>query len=286
MKNIITIFLTIFLAIHIVFVPASANFVFIKNGIHVASRFIDDSLKIAQKVSGKSIGPAARKTAAEQLRLASLRHGDDAIKAVRSGGLELMQAATRYGDDIWKYARAVPAGSRALALHPEKYLPLCRQFGDDILRIEAKAFSAAPKVAQHFGNDGVRYFANHVPPAIIPKLTGLAARAESPAVKKLLLKAYKDKGGKLFNRLNWKNILATGLSASMIIGTYQVSDGIQEGIATVSEKSPEQFRKIIYDMFSFFTTPVKIGFTLLILMLLYRYRVFFLKKRGNIDVRN
>ena len=54
---------------------------------------VEETLELAAKKSGKILAPAAKKTAEKALREAVLKYGDDALKAVKNGGLEALEQA-------------------------------------------------------------------------------------------------------------------------------------------------------------------------------------------------
>jgi hypothetical protein len=136
---------------------------------------------------------------------------------------------------VWRIAaKASPEGARALALRPGELLPLARRIGPEALELEARVSGLPVHVSQQFGDDAVRYFAVQVPAKDATRLVGLAQRADSQATRELLLNTYKDKGAAFLQRLDWKVVLATGLSTAMITGTYKVSDGIQDGLKKVA----------------------------------------------------
>ena len=209
----------------------------------LASAAIDEALEAAAHVSGRTLPSEARLLALKQLDDAALKHGHQVLDAARTGGLELIEVAGKHGDDIWSFSSKVPEAARLLATRPDELLPLARRIGTEVLEIEAKNPGLAKSVAKHFGDDAVRHLAKNAPPEDIAKLAGLAAKADSPATKALLFEKYMEGGAAFLAKLPAKQILATGLVAAMVIGTYQVSDGLQEGLKTTAENSPEVFAK-------------------------------------------
>ena len=236
---------------------------FVAPAVKMSAKHLEVVLELAAKVSGKTLSPAARKLALTQLRNAVVKHGDEAILAARKGGLELIAAAGKYGDDVWKFASSTPAGARALAMHPQELLPLTRRIGTEVLQIEAKAPGLAKQVVQKFGDDGVRYFGKHVPAGDATRLVGYAEKADSPATQQMLLEAYKKGGTHFLDKLNWKHIMSGGLSVAMITAAYQISDGVQEGLTTVAENSPETFHKTASHTIDRITQPFVIPATFL-----------------------
>jgi hypothetical protein len=242
--------------------PAVTTRAFIAPAVKVGAKYLDEALEAAAKVSGKTLTPATRKLALTQLRNAAVKHGDEVILAARKGGLELMKVAGKYGDDVWQFASRVPAGARALAMRPKGLLPLTRRIGTEVLQVEAKAPGLAKHVVKNFGDDGVRYFGKHVPAGDATRLIGYAEKADSPATRQMLMDYYKKGGTHFLEKLNWKHIMAVGLSAATITAAYQISDGIQEGLTTVAETSPETFHKTASHAIYRLTQPIVVPVTL------------------------
>ena len=206
---------------------------------------LGEVLGIMPALSGKAISKSSRDFYVQQLSKMMFKHGDGAIKLAERGGLELIDAYAKYGDDILKYSMKVPKATRVLALHADELLPLTRKLGTSVLQIEAKTPGLTKHIIKSFGNDSVKYFAREVPSRDMTKLLGYASRADSQGTRKLLLQGYKKTGGNLLKHLDWKIIIASGLTSSMIIGAYKISDGVQGGLETVSKHSPETFMNIL-----------------------------------------
>jgi hypothetical protein len=100
---------------------------------------------------GKLWGRVPAKGAAEALEAAIKIQGEAAVRAAEHGGLALAETAARHGGEVFSFAAKVPEASAAIAAHAETLLPLARRFGDDILRIEARAPGLAADAAHFFG---------------------------------------------------------------------------------------------------------------------------------------
>lgn len=237
-----------------------------------AAKMIDEAIEVAMKVSGRTLGPAARRAATQQLRQVVLKHGDEALNVARNGGLELLEAAGKYGDDVWTYARHVPEGARALALRADELVPAVRRIGIDVLKVEAKNPGLSSQVVRQFGDDAVRYFSRKVTAQDATRLVGYAKRADTSVTRRALLEAYQKKGTAFLERLEWRQIMAYGLSISMVTAAYQVSDGIQDGLETVSKESPETFFKFGREFSRPFTLPALIFGIGVAVILLVRFQ--------------
>ena len=211
----------------------------------VASSALDNAIEAAAKVSGRTLPAEARILALRQLDEAALKHGHQVLEAARTGGLELIEVAAKHGDEVWEFSAKVPEASRLLATRADELLPLTQRIGVEVLEIEAKNPGLAKTIVKYFGDDAVKHLAKNAPPQDIAKLVGMAAKADSPATKKLLFEKYLEGGSKFLARLPAKTILAAGLTTALIVGTYQVSDGIQEGLVTTAENNPEIFASTV-----------------------------------------
>jgi hypothetical protein len=209
----------------------------------IAAGTLNNVLEMAAKVSGRSLPSETRILALKQLDNAALKHGHQVLDAARTGGVELIEVAAKHGDDVWIFSAKVPEAARLLATRTDELLPLTRRIGTEVLEIEAKNPGLAKTLATHFGDDAVRNLARKAPPEDIAKLAGLATKADSPATTALLFERYMEGGAEFLAKLPAKQILATGLVTAMVIGSYQVSDGLQEGLKTTAQTSPEVFAK-------------------------------------------
>ena len=206
-----------------------------------AAKVIQSTLTAAAKVSGKTLSPALRKTMTKSLSIAVKKHGEAALKATRLGGLEVLKQGSKYGDDFWRIVcKAEPQAVRSLALHAEELLPIAKRVGPKFLELEAKTPGLGKHVVACFGDKGAKTLA-HAPANDISRLVGAARKADSPATRKLLFDKYCASANKesFLNKLNWKVILASGLSSAAVIAAYKTSNGVEKGLVQAAEKCPE-----------------------------------------------
>lgn len=165
----------------------------------------------------KKAGRAPAKGAAEALELAYRTGGPAALKTARAGGLDLVEAAARHGDEVFSMAARVPAASSALASRAGKIVPLARRHGDDVLRIEAVAPGLADDAIKAFPKNTDLARLTKLPPADMQKVISYSAHAADDTAARTLLRAVEKKGSSVFERLNPKQILAAGLSTAMVV---------------------------------------------------------------------
>ena len=206
----------------------------------VASKAVEETLERAANRSGKVLSKTAEKKLGVELLEFAGKYGDDVMPIVREGGLEVIEQGAKHGDEFWRLCKQVPAASRAMALHADDLMPLAKRIGPEVLEIEARTPGMAARLVRKFGDDAVKTLAKH--PEDTTRLVGYAAKADSPETARLLYETYKKSSNPnaFLEQLNWKDIMAVGLSSAAIISAYQISDGIQEGF-----KNPETLNHTI-----------------------------------------
>ena len=187
------------------------------------SQIVRESVEFAFKKSSREVVARASREAVEQsVEAGVVKFGPRAAQAVADGGVELVEAAVKYGDDVMRVAvEATPAARRALALQPSRMLPLVREFGEEAIEIEAKSPGLARRVFASFGDDGGRQIAKQVPAEDLPRLLTYSEKADTPETRRILLEVYKKEGSSIFEKIPAHLVLATGLSASMLYGTHR-----------------------------------------------------------------
>jgi len=189
------------------------------------SPLVREAVEFALKNSGREVVERTSREAVEKSVEAGVaKYGPRAAQAVADGGVELVEATAKYGDDAMRVAvEASPAARRLLALEPGRMLPIVREFGEEAIEVEAKSPGLARRVFTTFGDDGARQIARDVPAEDLPRLLKYAEQADTPETRRLLVDAYKKEGSSIFERIPASLVLATGLSASMIYGTHRAT---------------------------------------------------------------
>ena len=234
----------------------------------IAKEAIEATLERAASKSSRQItGTAAKKAAAEEVARLSEKYGSGVLKVVEDSGLELLEAVPKYGDELVQLAlKASPQARRALALNASELLPLARRAGVDAIELEAKVPGQAAHALQVFGDDAGKALARTVATEDLPRLIKYGEKADSGATRKVLLEAYQKEGSKLFERIPPKLVLASGLSASMIYGTHELT-APSRAMAEVLRENPDIVKDIMNR-----STVIWAGVALLvILVLLWRF---------------
>lgn len=170
----------------------------------------------------------ARRTAIETLEHLSGKYGADALKIARDGGLELIEAVPKFGDEVFEIGiKASPEARRALARGIPELLPLAKRVGVEAIELEARTPGLALKTFSTFGDDGGKMIAKSAPAEDVPRLLSYGEKADSKATRDLLLEQYKKEGRSIFERIPPKLVLASGLSASMLYGTHRGTEPLQ-----------------------------------------------------------
>lgn len=203
--------------------------------VKLTAKVISETIEIAAKRSGRVLSPAGKAAAGKALEKAFARYGDDVLKAMQKGGLESLKQGARHGGEFWKIcARTTPQGARSLALHGDILMPLVRKHGIQFMELESKVPGLGAKAVDTFGDDAVRMFAK-APADDVTRMIGYAAKADNPKTVRLLQDAYVKSNGKILDHLNWKHIMAAGLSTAAIISAYKLTNSME----TLAESNPE-----------------------------------------------
>jgi hypothetical protein len=169
-----------------------------------------------------------RRSAIETLERLSGKYGDDVLKLAHDGGLELIEAVPRFGDEVFEIAiKASPEARRALARGIPELLPLAKSVGVEAIELEARTPGLALKTFSTFGDNGGRIIAKSAPTEDVPRLLSYGDKADSKATRDLLLEQYQKEGKSIFERIPAKLVLAHGLSAAMLYGTHRGTDPLQ-----------------------------------------------------------
>lgn len=196
------------------------------------------SQKSGHEITEKSVREAMERT----LEQSAAKYGEKALAAAADGGLELIEATTKYGDDVMRLAvNASPNARRVLALKTEALLPLARRVGPDALELEAKVPGLAGNVFATFGDDAGKIIARNVPTDDIPRLLKYAEKADSQPTRDLLLQTYQKEGKTLFERIPAKLVLAGGLTATMLYGTHNITKPIGDTLG----KNPDLVSRVL-----------------------------------------
>jgi hypothetical protein len=189
---------------------------------------VREAVEMAFRKSGREVVERASREAAEEaVEKGVTKYGSRAAQAVADGGMELVEASAKYGDDVMRVAvEASPAARRALALEPGRMLPLVREFGGEAIELEAKSPGLARRMFTSFGDDGARQIARQVPAEDMPRLLAYAEKADSAETRRLLLEAYAKQGPSIFERIPANLVLATGLTGAMLYGTHRVTSPV------------------------------------------------------------
>lgn len=238
--------------------------------VRVTREVLEETLKKAAVQSGRELAEhTTKKAAMETLERLTVSYGDDVLKLVREGGLELVEGAAKYGDDVVEMAlKSSPAAGQALVRNLPELLPLARRVGLEALELEARSSGMAVQVFKVFGDDMGKVVAKNIPAEDLPRLLKYAEKADSPATRELLLNAYKKEKGDLFKRIPPSLVLATGVTASMIYGTHRATEPMSAAGDAIRENENLAVEVVqhAYDRVAYIVLAV-------IVLLLWRFRL-------------
>lgn len=210
---------------------------------------VRETIERACIVSGRDLVERGARESLEHATTAAVRrHGPAAARAIQSGGIELIEATARHGDDVLAFAKAVgPAGARALALEADRLLPLARRYGPAMLDLEARVPGLGSRVFATFGKELGPAVAREAATADLPRLVLAAGRADSPATRAMLWQGYKQGGGEFLKRIDWKVVMATGVSLALIDAAHRTTAPHAATAAAIT-KDPELARSAAHDI--------------------------------------
>jgi len=195
----------------------------------ITREVLERVLRESAERSGRDLlEEGAKKSAIETLERLAGRYGDDALKVARDGGLELIEAVPRLGDEVFEIAiKASPEARRAFARELPDLFPLAKRVGVEALELEARTPGLALKTFSTFGDEGGKIVAKSAPSEDVPRLLSYGEKADSKATRDLLIDRYEKEGKSIFERIPPKLVLASGLSASMLYGTHRGTESLQ-----------------------------------------------------------
>jgi len=201
---------------------------------------VRETIERACVVSGREVAERGARESFERAAAAAVtRQGPGAARAIQHGGLELLEATARHGDDVLAFAKAAgPAGQRALALEADRLVPLARQYGPAVLDLEARAPGLGGRVFTTFGTDLAPAVAREAATEDLPRLLLAAGRADSPATRAMLWEGYQRGGRGFLERIDWRVVMATGASVAVIDAAHRTTAPFAAA-ADVMRENPE-----------------------------------------------
>ena len=201
---------------------------------------VRETIERACQVSGReAVERGARESMEHAVAGAVRRQGPAAARAIQQGGVELLEATAKHGDDVLKLAKqAGPAGQRALALEADRLLPLAREYGPRVLDLEARAPGLGGRVFSSFGKELAPAVAREAATEDLPRLVLAAGRADSPATRAMLWQGYRQGGGEFLKRIDWKVVMAIGASAAVINAAHRATAPL-DAAGDVMRENPE-----------------------------------------------
>ena len=196
---------------------------------------------------GRLAGRVPSRGAAEALEIAFRAHGRVALETAEHGGLGLVEAAARHGDEVFRLASRFPEAAPALGARAGELLPLVARRGEDVLRIEAKLPGVAEHACQVFPQPTDLSRLARLKPEVLRKTVAFGTHAAAPATSRQLLRMAERLGGELFKNLKPQTILAGGLSLSMVIAAG--------GGVFAMWRAPEELFDMISDVFKGLAGP-------------------------------
>lgn len=239
----------------------------------IAKEAIEQTLKKAAQKSGREIfDQGARKAAGQTLERLTKTYGDDVLKVVDDSGIELLEAVPKYGDDIVEIAmKASPEARRAFAKNIPDMLPLARRFGTEALELEAKSPGMVTEALRLFDDDAAKSIVRNVPKDDIPRFLQYANKADNNETRKILLETYKKEGTSLFQRIPPSLVVASGLTAAMLLATERGTQPIKELSDKLRDLDPDRAVEVIKNFITSATKWGAVVILIVIILILWRF---------------
>jgi hypothetical protein len=220
----------------------------------------DEIAKMALKVSGRELTDDAVKSAAKTIEQAAGKYGDDIAKASVKGGVEVAEQTMKRGDRFFgvlqKAAQCSDESLRALALNADDIVKYSAKYGDDVIvKLNAKVpgqvsrMVAATEKSGIGGVERAMRAVSDLPSEDIPRVLG--AIEKNPSVAREFIE-HVEKGGKYFVdkvfEVNAKQIMAGGLSASMIVSAFRATEPFVATGVKIKEGPPVDGNRIVDGM--------------------------------------
>jgi hypothetical protein len=188
--------------------------------------------KLVSEVAEHAFGPiakeAADKTAKEIVEKLAVSVGKQVAESTEA---QLARAIATNGAEVGMLALRVPEATEVLARNAKSLVPLAERFGDDILRIEARAPGFAEIAAKSYDKKYLPRLLN-LSESEMKGVLAVAKHTTEPQAAKLLLEGTEKGGMSFLEKISGPQILATGLSAATIIGIMGIEDKIPPGPET------------------------------------------------------
>lgn len=242
------------------------------------TKLITETVEFVLKKSGKAASPAAKLAAEEALKEAAVRHGDNVLAYVRSGGSKALIQGKKYGDEFWALCKQYPDDCVMLANKADSLIPLARKAGTEVIELERKVPGLAQELVEFYGVAGTKTLVKSSPDELA-KLYSLAKNNPTQA-KQFFAKHSSTpgflqslSGTQLLGLGGGSGLLATGIGGG--VAAHEVGDGIQDGLKTLSKESPATFSVSVALMVGFAT----LAFFIVFRQLFFRLFGFLIPKK-------
>lgn len=203
-----------------------------------AASFAKPVIEVAEQVA-KLAGKKPSKAAMEALEQGYRLHGEAALSAARRGGGELLEAAGRHGDEVYRMTREVPEAATALAVHSDTLVPLARQHGKPVLEIASRFPGLVDDAVRLFPAEGELTRLVKLPPDQMKEVIKLSHHAKEAGVPSRLLAGVERTAGKILRKIDPKLVLATGLSLAMLEAAEAGGEAVRKSPDVFVEKGKE-----------------------------------------------
>jgi hypothetical protein len=172
-------------------------------------------------LSGKALDPAAHAAARQTLEKGLSMYGESAAFAARKGGMALVEAAARHGDEVWKLAKICEGAPEALAARADTILEVAGRWGRDAACLEIKAPGCGEVLARKLGSAEVGELVSKAAPEEIKRLAMLSAQCTTEEAR-VAAGLWRQGNTHVLERLTAPRIATYGLAVAAVIAAVQV----------------------------------------------------------------
>jgi hypothetical protein len=184
------------------------------------------------RAGGHVVDDAGRIAAKEALERGMARYGDEVVDLTEQGGFGLAQAAVTHGDEVWRLARMGPEMPRALAARSESLLAIGNRWGDDAVRIEARAPGCGDVLGTTVSKKWRSQLARDASASDIQRIAAFAAH-QTPKETEAMLKIWGRSGTRALQFMTPARIASLGFAGALLVTSWKAPEALL-GLAEVT----------------------------------------------------
>jgi hypothetical protein len=177
------------------------------------------------RIMGSHMGAPAKATARKTLEKASAKFGAEVLEMTERGGIGLIEAAAKHGDDVWRLAKLSPDAPKALAARADDLLPLARRYGDSAMLAEIRLPGCGEMLASKLSGSTLRKVATEAGDHELHRLAALGPRCSAHQME-AAAKLARPSGKRALEFLTPGRIAASGFASALIIASFKAPEAL------------------------------------------------------------